>query len=283
MLDVGRDFITRNISPINTAVFFTTGILVPLLDLMRPVLPALNYAAGVAVIGFIVLAVVKLLGRPRPVPTALVATLGICSVIFAAGAYASSLNTSGFLASSEPAIARVQASVLGLEKQSAEINKKLDSQVALLTDIRSGKSDNPRVSLNNMGVSWDVWNMLRASQRGDLQVVELFLKGEMPPYLPAGDSIPSVAIESKFERIAEQLELFKKYGYDLKSSQAINKQSNLGKAPNLYALAVESKNTDAETYLRSQGFQPKDYEVWHQSELAKQKAVRDKAPKGYFF
>lgn len=255
-LDTGRDFITQNISPINAAVFFTTGIVVPVLDLLRPVVPMLNYFAGVALIGFIAVLVAKLLGKPRPIPTAFVATVGVCCAIFAAGAYASSKHAAGFIASKDPAIAQVQASMLG-------IDQKLDTQTALLADIKSGKSDDPRVALKNMGVAWDFTEFRNASQRGDLKVMELFLQGGMTTTLPTTTAtLPELAITFNHQRVAEQLALFANHGFDLKAPI----DGLQGQPKNLYAVARVRNNPAAAKYLESIGFIPAEYDTWRKNE-----------------
>lgn len=280
-IEASRDFITKNISPINTAFFFTTGILVPLLDLVKPVAPLLKYVAVVAMIGFVVLLIVKLLGRPRPIPATLVATAGICATIFAAGAYASSTHVSGFIASKDPAIAHVQASILGIQEQTAEINRKLDSQSELLSDIRSGKSDDPRVALKNMGVNWTYADFMAASKVGDLKTLELFLQGGMPTRIAGYDfSLPAVAVEGNYPKIVSQLKLFRKYGFELKAKNSVSSFDSIEFPPNLYALAREKKNSDAAAYLLENGFSVADYDGW-KKEYAERH--RDTTPNVYKF
>ena len=253
-LDTGRDFITDNLSPLNAVVFFTTGIVVPVLDLLRPVVPLLNYFAGIAVIGFCAVLVAKLLGKPRPIPTGFVATVGVCCAIFAAGAYASSRHAAGFIASKEPAIAQVQASMLG---------QKLDIQTAMLADIKSGRSDDPRVALKNMGVAWDFTEFRNASQRGDLKVMELFLQGGMTTTLPTTTAtLPELAITFNHQRVAEQLALFANHGFDLKAPI----DGLQGQPKNLYAVARVRNNPAAAKYLESIGFIPAEYDTWRKNE-----------------
>ena len=256
-LDTGRDFITDNLSPLNAVVFFTTGIVVPVLDLLRPVVPLLNYFAGIAVIGFCAVLVAKLLGKPRPIPTGFVATVGVCCAIFAAGAYASSKHAAGFIASKEPALAQVQASMLG---------QKLDTQTALLADIKSGKSDDPRVALKNMGVAWDFTEFRNASQRGDLKVMQLFLEGGMTTTLPTtSTTLPELAITFNHQRVADQLALFAKHGFDLKAptTAAPDQPSNL------YAVARMKGNTEAAHFLETVGFSSAEYDSWHKTTAKK--------------
>ena len=260
-LDTGRNFITEHISPINAVVFFTTGILVPLLDLLRPVVPLLNYFAGVAVISFLAVLVAWLMGKPRPIPTGFVATAGVCCAIFTAGAYASSKHAAGFIASKDPAIAQVQASIFG-------ISEKLDTQTALLADIKSGKSDDPRVALKNMGVAWDFTEFRNASQRGDLKVMELFIEGGMTTTLPTTTtSLPELAITFNHQRVAEQLALFAKHGFDLKAPITASPDQQT----NLYAVARVRGNLEAAHYLESIGFSPADYDTWKKTTLEAKK------------
>ena len=262
-IDDGRGFIANYLSPVNTLIFFTTGVLIPLLDFLRPKTSLISYAAGVAVLFFVALLVLKRMGKPTPqaIPSALLVTTGICACLVTVSAYASSQHPEGYAASKFPEVRSAQTSLLGLERQTAAINEKLDRQGVVLEDIRSGRSDDPRVALKNMGVAWSFAEFREASSRSDLKVMDLFLQGGMTTTLPnTTASLPAVAVEMNYPKITEQLALFTRYGFNLKaptSSEGYEFQP-----PNLYAIAVEKKNNEAAEYLKAQGVSVADYESW---------------------
>lgn len=47
---IGRDFVVDNIGPINALVVFTTIVLVPLLDILRPKVPTLGLVVALIVL-----------------------------------------------------------------------------------------------------------------------------------------------------------------------------------------------------------------------------------------
>ena len=67
-IDDGRGFIANYLSPVNTLIFFTTGVLIPLLDFLRPKTSLISYAAAVAVLFFVVLLVLKRMGKTADFP-----------------------------------------------------------------------------------------------------------------------------------------------------------------------------------------------------------------------
>ena len=280
-IDDGRGFIANYLSPVNTLIFFTTGVLIPLLDFLRPKTSLISYLAAVAVLFFVVLVVLKKMGKPTPqaIPSALLVTTGICACLVTVSAYASNQHPEGYAASKFPEVRSVQTSLLGLERQTAAINEKLDRQGVVLEDIRSGRSDDPRVALKNMGVAWSFAEFRDASARGDLKVMDLFLQGGMTTTLPnTTATLPAVAVEMSYPKITEQLALFTKYGFNLKAPTNLDRYDY--QPPNLYALAVEKRNKEAAEYLKAQGVSVAEYESWK----IKRKNAEEKAKKGpYLF
>ncbi len=276
----GRTFVVDFLSPVNTLFFFATGILIPALDLLRPRTFLLAYATAAAVLFFLTLLVLKGLGKPRPeaISKALVTTVGICTALFALSAVASTGYPGGFLASKNEAFRDVQSSLLGIKEQNTAMTEKLDRQTAVLAAIRSGKSPDPRVELRNLGVAWDTPSFLAATDRGDLRVIELFLAGGMPFTQPGNMvgnlTVPARAVFRNAPRIVEQLELFERYGFKSTSADAVLPSPLPSWPPNLYGVAVESKNSAAAAHLSGDRESVIRYEQWKALQLAAEKKRR---------
>jgi len=91
-----------------------------------------------------------------------------------------SQNSRGTLASVFPDLQPMQQSLLGIESNLKEINKKLDN-------VKKETSDNARKELQNMGVAWNGKNFGDAVKSGDELVVSLFLEGGMRPETAESD------------------------------------------------------------------------------------------------
>ena len=68
---------------------------------------------------------------------------------------ASSRHAEGFLAAHSDDARALQSSLLNLNQQTAEISSKLDKQGQTLSQIRDGKSNDPRIELRNLGIQWE--------------------------------------------------------------------------------------------------------------------------------
>ena len=258
----GRAFVVDILSPVNTVFFFATGILIPVFDLLRPMAFLLAYLAAAALLFFAAVLILRWLGKPRPeaISRALVATAGVCAGLITLSAFASSAYPNGFLPSKFEGLKDVQASLLDLQKQSHVISGKLDQQSMVLADIRMGRSDDPRVTLHNMGIAWDTPSFLAASDRGDVRALELFLAGGMPVSTASGGiTLPERAVMLNRPNIVEQLLVFKRFGFDLNGRAP---QRAWDSPTTLYGFAAEHTNAVAAEFLRAQGADVVAYETW---------------------
>jgi hypothetical protein len=253
---------TDHLGPINATMFIATGTLLPIMDFIRPYFPYINYLAGAVVFFFVVLFVIKVLKVPsnRVIPSSMVFCAGVCAVAFSVGALASSkhANQGGFIAAKSEDARALQSTLLSLEKQTADINNKLDS-------LQAGKSTDPRVELKNIGVEWSEVEFGRASKRGDLRVVELFLQGGMPIYSIYSDKGESLAlhiVNGDYPKKAEQFALLKKYGVNLDDKNAMYSKPDATTPPNLYFYALESGKKESAQALADAGVKTEGYEEW---------------------
>lgn len=257
--------LTDHLGPINATMFIATGTLLPVMDFLRPYFPYINYVAGSVAAAFVVLLLMKLLKVPRNrvIPSSMVFCAAACAVAFSVGAVASSKHASegGFIAAKSEDARAIQSNLLNLEKQTADISIKLD-------DIRAGKSSDPRVELKNIGVSWKQEELEQASKRGDLRVMELFLKGGMPIYSTYSDKGASIAlyiVNGDFPRQQEQFALLKKYGIDLDDRKTIQSKPETTTPPNLYFYALEQGKKESAEALAKVGVKTDGYEDWKKS------------------
>jgi hypothetical protein len=253
---------TDHLGPINATMFIATGTLLPIMDFIRPYFPYINYLAGAVVLFFVVLFVMKVLKVPsnRVIPSSMVFCAGVCAVAFSVGAVASNKHAreGGFIAAKSEDARAIQSNLLNLEKQTADISQKLDS-------IQSGKSSDPRVELKNIGVSWNEIEFERASKRGDLRVVELFLQGGMPiysSYSQKGASIALYIVNSDPPKQKEQFALLKKYGINLDDRTTIQSKPDTTTPPNLYFYAMEKGKKESAQALVDVGVKTEGYEEW---------------------
>ena len=251
--------VTDHLAPINATMFIATGTLLPIMDFIRPYFPYIKYLAGAVVLFFVVLFAMKLLNIPsnRVIPSSMVFCAGVCAVAFSVGALASSkhANQGGFIAAKSEDARVLQSHLLSLEKQSAEINKKLDG-------IQSGKSSDPRVELKNIGVNWKQEEFEQASKRGDLRVMELFLQGGMgiySTYSDKGASIPLYIVNGDFPKQQEQFALLKKYGINLDERTTIQAKPDSTTPPNLYFYAMEQEKKVSAQALANVGVKTEGY------------------------
>jgi len=254
--------VTDHLAPINATIFIATGTLLPIMDFIRPHFPYISYVAGGVVMFFVVLLAMKLLNVPsdRVIPSSTVFCTGVCAVAFSVGALASSkhANEGGFIAAKSEDARAVQSNLLNLERQTADISKKLDG-------IQSGKSADPRVELMNIGVSWKQEEFEHASKRGDLRVMELFLQGGMPIYSTYSDKGASIAlyiVNGAFPRQQEQFALLKKYGINLDDQKTIQSKPDATTPPNLYFYALEAGKNESAQALANVGVKTVGYEEW---------------------
>ncbi|MGC7402305.1 hypothetical protein ACPWR0_00530 [Pandoraea pneumonica] len=245
----GGRWVTDHIGPINAVMTISTAILIPVLDFIRPFFPYINYVAGCAVLVFFVLLAMRLFGGRRRIHGSLVVCAGLCAGAFSFGAIASSKHAEqgGVGAANLQWVANVQK---------------------LLVDIKNGKSDDPRVELNNIGMKWDPYEFAKASRMGDLRAVELFLRGGMPVTMPGTGmdvSLPYLVVKDDYPNAPEQLALFKKYGVDLNEPSLISRRhpGAPDTPPNLYAVAKDAKNEKAAGALISLGVATDSYPGWH--------------------
>jgi hypothetical protein len=253
---------TDHLGPINATMFIATGTLLPIMDFIRPYFPYINYVAGAIVLFFVVLFAMKMLKMPsnRVIPSSMVFCAGVCAVAFSVGAVASSnhSNKGGFIAAKSDDARAIQSNLLNLEKQTADINTKLDG-------IQAGKSTDPRVELRNIGVEWSETAFYAASKRGDLRVVELFLQGGMPIHdihSDVGASLALYIINGDYPRQAEQFALLKKYGVNLDDKKTMYSKPDASKPPNLYFHALETGKKESAQALADVGVKTDGYEAW---------------------
>ncbi len=253
---------TDHLGPINATMFIATGTLLPVMDFIRPYFPYINHLAGVIVLFFVVLLVMKMFKMPsnRVIPSSMIFCAGVCAVAFSVGAVASSKHAreGGFIAAKSDDARAIQSNLLNLEKMTADISHKLDG-------IQSGKSSDPRVELKNIGVNWKQEEFEQASKRGDLRVMELFLQGGMgiySTYSDKGASIPLYIIIGDYPKQKEQFALFKKYGIDLDGQKALMSKPEATTPPNLYFYALEKGKKESAQALASVGVKTDGYEEW---------------------
>lgn len=254
--------VTDHLAPINATMFIATGTLLPVMDFIRPYFPYIGFVAGAIVVFFLVLFAMKMLKVPpnRVIPSSMVFCAGVCAVAFSVGAVASSkhANEGGFIAAKSEDARAIQSILWNLEKQTADINTKLEG-------IQAGKSSDPRVELKNIGVEWSETELFRASKRGDLRVVELFLKGGMPIqslYSERGATLARDIIIGDYPKQEEQFALMKKYGVDLDDKAAIQSKPEATTPPNLYYYALENGKKESAEALASVGVKTDGYEQW---------------------
>ncbi|MDR9383900.1 hypothetical protein RJD05_05910 [Ralstonia sp. 11b] len=263
----------------------TTAIFIPVLDFLRPYFPYMGYVAGLSVLIFLALLVMKALGRSKEkqLHSSVIICSGVCAAAFSVGAIASASHApeGGVAAANIQWVAQLQKTLLNVNNT--------------LTDIKNGKSDDPRVELNHIGVGWSQWGFLEAAKTGDLRTIELFLKGGMPVVLeenshllagPGGNSIAYYVVASNYPKAKEQLALFQKYGVDLNDHRLVEQKDlsvdaashgmDLKKQPpNLYAVAKESGNEDLATYLAEHGVDTTSYLSWKKAAAEKEQVVLD--------
>lgn len=267
-------WVTDHIGPINAVMTISTAVLIPVLDFLRPYFPYIGYVAVLAVTGFLVLLAMKMLGVPKNarLHSSLVLCSGVCAAAFSVGALASARHADqgGLTAASFPWVAQMQ--------------KTLFSMNATLTDIKNGKSDDPRVELKNIGVEWNPYKFIAAAKSGDLRVVELFLKGGMPVTLDGSDaqrSLPYFIVSQGYPKAKAQLKLLKDYDVDLNDPRLAAQYGAppAEQPPNLYALAKANGREDLAAYLVELGVKTDSYPAWKKAQDAREKAQNERAEK----
>lgn len=261
-VDKGK-WVTDHLAPINAIMFISTGILVPVMDIMRPKFPFTEVAFCVGGIVIIML-LMKALNVPArlQIPNGLLLMSLFCAAIFSAGAFASYKyeREGGVLASKVKGAAELQA---------------------ILTDIKNGKSDNPRVELANMGIAWDFIQFAKAAVRGDAKVVGLFVAGGMPVTEGSGQyfqSIPYFVVTQGVSASAV-LEAMAQGGVKLGDAGLVPSWGFAKElvAPNLYVVAKEKNRGEVAQKLHELGVDSSGYNTW---KIAKDEY--DKRPKAYF-
>ncbi len=256
--------ITEHLGPVNAVMFISTGVLVPIMDVIRPHFAYINYVAGFVVLMFVAIVAMRLLKVPsnRFIPNSLVLTAGICAGAFSVGAVASSRHTEGFLAAHSDDARALQSSLLNLNQQTAEISSKLDKQGQTLFQIRDGKSIDPRIELRNLGLKWDSSTFWKTSETGDLRAMELFLQSGMPLPDNKGLALPFMMINWEYPKLKEQFLLLQKYGYDLNDQKMVTSKPDKFTPPNLYSAAKDEGKESAAELLKSLGVDSKGYDQW---------------------
>ena len=144
----GRDFVVDNIGPINALVVFTTIVLVPLLDILRPKLPGLGPVVALfALMAVLTLIGAKLTGRPARLvfPSTVLTVAAISAGVFCAGAYASSFHSQqgGVIASYSATVrgwqdawlVAVKEDTTEIRVRTAVIEQKVDQQSFMLSQV----------------------------------------------------------------------------------------------------------------------------------------------------
>jgi len=262
-VDKGK-WVTDHLAPINAIMFISTGLLVPLMDIMRPKFPFTAVAA--CVFGAVlILLVMKALNVPArlQIPNGLILMALFCSAVFGAGAFASYKyeHEGGVLASKVKGIAELQKTLL---------------------DIKNGKSDNPRVELANMGIPWDFLQFHKAAERGDAKVVSLFLAGGMPVTEHEGQYFQSIpyTVVAKGVNAPAVLEAMAQGGIKLGDAGLVPSWGMAKEqvAQNLYTVAKEKNRGEVAQKLTELGVDGSGYPAWKTA-----KDEYDKKPKAVFF
>lgn len=144
----GRNFVVDNIGPINTLVVFTTIVLVPVLDVVKPWAPTLGaMVAALVVAGVVALCVAKLVGRPVKVvmPGAVLTVLAVCAGLFCAGAVASARHAqqggviAGYSATvkswQDAWLVSIKEDTTDIRRRTAAIESKVDQQSFMLAQV----------------------------------------------------------------------------------------------------------------------------------------------------
>ncbi len=166
----------------------------------------------------------KLIGNAWCAPTIIVL---IIATVMMFGTYFLSKkegNNGGYLASKFPHIEAMQRD-LGLiakySKETAENTKIIaDNTNKISTQIKNVKKEvsvDPRKEIANLGLSWSIDDFSNALRRGDLTLIELFLKGGMKPTdMRNGASVLLYGMQPKLNNNPTQiLRLMKRYGYNI--------------------------------------------------------------------
>jgi len=253
-------WVTDHLAPINAIMFISTGIMVPILDIMRPKFPFTEVAFCIGGLVVILLAMKALHVPARlQIPNGLVLMALFCTAIFSAGAFASYKyeREGGLLASKIKGLAELQATLL---------------------DIKNGKSDNPRVELANMGIKWDFLEFTKLAVRGDVKAVRLFIQGGMPLTDGKGQyfqSVPFFVARDGSNAVAVLEEMRGLLGAGLVPEYGLPREHV---APNLYAVAMEANRTQVAEKLAEMGVDGSGYHQWKSA-----KAEYDKKPKAHFY
>jgi hypothetical protein len=254
--------VTDHLGPINATMFIATGVLVPVMDFIRPHFPYMGYVAGAIVLFFALLLVMKWAKVPanRVIPTSLILSVGVCAAAFSVGAVASSRHAAqgGFMAASSDDARALQSNLLRLEQQAGDMQ-------TTLRRMESGKSDDPRVELRNIGVEWSEDGLRNSSRIGDLRALELFLRGGMNIYSSYDSNRISLAasiIANNSPRMKEQLQLLAQYGYGLNDASTVQAKQDPLAPPNLYVFAKKVRNEEAAKLLVAMGVDTTSYESW---------------------
>jgi|GEM_PF-3077796 len=258
--------LTDHLGPINATMFLSTGLLVPIMDFIRPRFPYINYVTAAVGFFFVVLFIMKLakVPRNRVIPNSFVLTVFVCTCVFSISSIASAKYAAqgGYLAAASDDAKALQSNLLNLEKGNAEI-------LGELKGLRSGTSSDPRVELKNIGISWTERDFIEASAHGDLRALELFLKGGMPVYLQVSDykhSLAQYIVERNPPNAKEQLVLLKKYGMDFNSPKSIMERPDSKTPPNLYFYARDNKYEETAAIVAELGVSSAGYEEWKKTQ-----------------
>lgn len=144
----GRIFVVDNIGPINTVVVFTTIVLVPILDVLRPWSPTLGaVVASLVAVCLVALLVAKALGKPAKVvlPGAVLSVLAVCAGLFCAGAIASSRHAqqggviAGYSATvkswQDAWLVSIKDDTKDIRSRTSAIEQKVDQQSFMLAQV----------------------------------------------------------------------------------------------------------------------------------------------------
>ncbi|MFM9427438.1 hypothetical protein RCH10_003896 [Variovorax sp. GrIS 2.14] len=254
-------------------MFLSTGILVPVMDFVRPRFPYINYVTGAVVLFFVLLCMMKLAKVPKDkvIPSSFVLSAFVCMCVFSVGSLASARHAAqgGYIAASSEDAKALQSNLLNIERQNADI-------LGEIRGLRSGKSTDPRVELSNIGVKWSESEFIAASIRGDLRVLELFLQGGMPVHLQSSDykySLAQYIVARNSPNMKAQLALLQKYGFDLSSPTSVKQTPDKDGPPNLYYYAREQAMDEPARVLAELGVQSAGYDEWKQKRPSAKKAV----------
>lgn len=196
------------------------GGLVTVTDLMQPIAPFSAYLIALSGISALLLLITRFISKTWNETLSVSLTFSFLVLCLSSGLYFwqknqphESLNKS-VIASNVPILEKLQKD-LGIiatntrmsAKSLASIDEKIDS-------LKKETSHDPRKELANMGLKWDEKEFLYSIQRGDLDIVELYLKGGMSVDVEHYAILP-VRLSLNKSNVKDMYSLLRSYNFDI--------------------------------------------------------------------